>query len=324
MKNIANYLLLTAMASLVLSCTKDLQDDLKEGGWNHERTILDIKFQNQMGLPVIETIDAHTGDIKVTINVEVIPDMSQVKLEKLQLSYQATASVKAGETLNFDNEEKTAILTVTSATGKQREYTIQASPFVETLAGTYDVKSYVLYGGTGPEYNGGGVYELQDKSWVWGGNAPGTEHDNVLSFTVTGNTDEGNTYGTCFNDPGEDMKYADFLFLAKYNKEGEMDIDLNHFYRQIPVGESTWLRDYTTNTITFTDKEGRETVGTLCDSGTELLAKKQNGVDYYQYTIENQAFAFNLTGVNDWTNIYSDYDKIVKNPRRLWINVVKR
>ena len=54
------------LACIVLTqqaCVKDLQDDINDGGWNHERTILDIQFENQMGTALIETVDAATGDI---------------------------------------------------------------------------------------------------------------------------------------------------------------------------------------------------------------------------------------------------------------------
>lgn len=96
------------------------------------------------------------------------------------------------------------------------------------------------------------------------------ECDNVLTFTMTGVTDEGNTSGICINDAGADGKYADFIFLGDGNKENPgVDIDLKKFYRQIPEGESTWVRDYAANTITFTDKEGRKTTGSLVAAGTE-------------------------------------------------------
>ena len=103
------------------------------------------------------------------------------------------------------------------------------------------------------------------------------------------------------------------------NKENPgVDIDLKKFYRQIPEGESTWVRDYAANTITFTDKEGRKTTGSLVAAGTEDLG---NGLSM---TIDRNAFAFNLSGTDDWTNIYSDYDKFVKKVRRYWISVSKR
>ncbi len=43
--------------------------------------------------------------------------------------------------------------------------------------------------------------------------------------------------------------------------------DLTQFYRQIPKGESTWLRNYSDGTITFTDADGNKTSCTLVPKG---------------------------------------------------------
>ena len=263
MVKLTKYILLACIVLTQQACVKDLQDDINDGGWNHERTILDIQFENQMGTALIETVDAATGDINLAINVDAVPDLSNIRLKKLQLSYQAEASLEVGDALNFENGSRSASITVTSATGETRNYTITVSEFTETLVGTWDVKKLTIYGGTGPEYGGGAVMQLTDKPWCWSETyGPQAECDNVLTFTMTGVTDEGNTSGICINDAGVDGKYADFIFLGDGNKENPgVDIDLKKFYRQIPEGESTWVRDYAANTITFTDKEGRKTTG---------------------------------------------------------------
>lgn len=299
---------------------KDLQDDVNDGGWNHERSIIDIQFENQVGTATIETVDATTGNISLSINIDAVPDLSSIKLKMLQLSYQATASLNVGDALNFENGSKSASITVTSTTGEKRDYTITVSEFQETLVGTWDVKKLTVYGGTGPEYGGGAVMELADKPWCWSeAYGPQAECDNVLTFTMTGVSDDGNTSGVCVNDAGADGKYADFIFLGEGNKENPgVDLDLKKYYRQIPEGESTWVRDYAAKTITFTDKNGKKTVGSLVDAGTEDLG---NGLSM---TIERNAFAFNINGTDDWDNIYSDYDKFAKKARRFWISVTKR
>jgi hypothetical protein len=130
-------------------------------------------------------------------------------------------------------------------------------------------------------------------------------------------TEDGNTSGTCINNAGPDGKYADFIFQASQNKEGTDDIDLKKFYRQIPEGESRWLRDYSTNTISFTDANGRITTGVLEVSGSYELG------DGFNITVPNNAFSFNLSGTDDWTNIYNDYDKFVKRPRKFFVMVTK-
>ena len=90
------------------------------GGVEHERTILDIQFENQMGTALIETVDAATGDINLAINVDAVPDLSNIRLKKLQLSYQAEASLQVGDALNFENDSRSASITVTSTTGETR------------------------------------------------------------------------------------------------------------------------------------------------------------------------------------------------------------
>lgn len=320
MIKLTRYVLIACLALAQQACVKDLQDDVNDGGWNHERTVIDIQFENQVGTATIETVDATTGDITLAINVDAVPNLSNIKLKKLEASYQAVPSIRVGDALNFENATRTAALIVTSTTGEQREYTIHVTEFKETLVGTWNVNQLTVYGGTGPEYGGGGVMPLSDKSWCWSDQTgPQVECDNVLTFTMTGVSDEGNTSGTCVNAAGADGKYADFIFLGSMNKDNPgVDLDLKKFYRQIPVGESTWVRDYAAKTITFTDVHGTKTVGSLVDAGTEDLG---NGLSM---KVEHSAFAFNLNGTDDWTNIYSDYDKFAKKARRFWISVTKQ
>lgn len=320
MKHFLKYVGIACLVLTQTGCVKDLQDDVNAGGWNHERSITGITFENQVGTAIIEEVSDTEGIVEVTINMTAVPDLSAVKVSKLELSYQATASVEPGDVLNFENESKSASIVVTATTGEQREYVVTVSEFMEDLVGTYDVTGLMVYAGTGPEYGGAAVMALSDKPWCWSETyGPQAECDNVLTFTMTDISAEGNTSGICVNDAGADGKYADFLFLGSGNMENPgVDVDLRHFYRQIPEGESTWVRDYAANTITFTDQDGRRTTASLQSAGTEDLG---NGLSM---TIGDQAFSFALSGTDDWTNIYSDYDKFVKNPRRLWVLLTKR
>lgn len=317
---IVKYILIILVALAQQSCLKDPQSDVNDGGWNHERSIIDIKFENQVGKAVIENTDSSTGEIALTINAAAVPDLSNIKLSKLQTSYQAMSSVAIGEVLNFENETKTASLTVTATTGETREYKIYVTEFIESIVGVWDINKLVVYGGTGAEYGGGGVMQLADKSWCWSDTyGPQVECDNFITFTMTGITDDGNTKGVCLNNAGADGKYADFIFEGAQNKDNPgVDLDLKKFYRQIPEGESTWERNYAAGTITFVDASGKRTTGSLVNAGTEDLG---NGLSM---AIENNAFAFNPNGTDDWNNIYSDYDKFAKKVRRYWVCVTKR
>ncbi|MCM4157799.1 hypothetical protein [Gramella sp. AN32] len=306
------FLILILIGIISYSCQDDPWEDIESGDWNNERSIISIKFQNQVGQPVIERINEETGQIELSINGDAVEDLSSINLTELVLSYGATSNIKEGESLNFENSDNTAVLTVTSQNGKKRDYTIKVNSFSETILGRYEIDKLVLYGGTGPEYGGGAVLDLTSKPWIWPETqGPQAELDNYLVFELGGITAEGNTYGTVTNYAGPDETYADFQFVL------DPVTDVNNFYRKIPKGEAEWMRDYNTGTITFTFTDGRTTTGTIESAGTVDLG---NGLSK---TIENMAFVFNLNGTDDWDNIYSDFDKFVKRPRRYWIEVTK-
>ena len=305
-----------AMGALVLlsACTKSPWDAVEEGSWNHDRRILDIKFAGQAGLAQVKDVDETTGTITVQLATNLVSDMSQVKVETLDLSYKATADVQRGGTMDFTGGAPT--ITVTSATGKSRVYTVNMTEFTETILGKYAITTSRVWGGTGPEWGGGALMEPSVKSWCWYGDegfGPAAEYDDYLEFTLDRIMDDGNTTGTCIHYGGVDGKHWNCLFKAAVNKEGDTDVDLHKFFRQIPVGTSTWVRNYTDNTISFTSSNGTVTVGALYDAG-EYQVYKDDSRDV-KLTVEHQALAFKLNGVDDWTNIYSDYDKFVKRPR---------
>jgi hypothetical protein len=85
------------------------------------------------------------------------------------------------------------------------------------------------------------------------------------------------------------------------------------------VGESTWIRDYVNNTISFIDAKGTMTTGEIYPAG-EYQIYKDDSRDV-KAVVENMALVFKLNGVDDWTNIYSDYDKFAKRPRLFMIAV---
>lgn len=315
---IFKFFAVASMAVLAQGCVKDLQDEINNGNWNHERQVLDIKFDNQVGLASIEIVDATSGTIEIAINVDAVPDLSDIRLASMQLSYQATASVKPGDALNFDNPAREASLSVTAASGETRTYTIHVSEFSEDICGVWNIQALTVYGGTGPEYGGGAVMPLTDKPWCWNeATGPLAECDNTLTFTLDGVTESGNTYGTCVNSPGADGKYFDAIYIGNNPETGE-NVDLRHFFRRIPEGECKWLRDYSAGTVSFTDSDGNVTTGVFAGAGT-----KDMGYDNF-FTITDYAFEFSLDGTDDWTNIYTDYDKFVKKPRKFWITVRKQ
>lgn len=304
------YIVYSVLIVVASACIEDPLDGIEAGEWNNERSVIAIKFENQVGPADIKTKDDGTGEIELTINIADLPDLSAIVLNSLQLSFEGTSSVKEGEALNFENDEKSAQITVTSPTGKSREYIITVTTFEESILGTYFVQDLIVFGGTGPEFGGGSVLAMMDKPWVWSEtNGPAAELDNTLKFEMTGITDEGNTFGNIINDPGEDGRYADYQYIL------DPMTDVNSFYRTIPKTEGTWERNYALDQLIFTFKDGSRVVGQLVGPGTEDL-----GNDHTKETKE-LALAFDLNGTDDWDNIYSDYDKFVSKPRRFWIDL---
>lgn len=312
------YLVLFYGMLLTTSCVTDLQDELNKGAWNHERTILELKFKNQVGKAVIERIDEMKGEIFVTLNVGAIDDLSKVEVERIILSYEGVANIEKGGMVDFSNSERQAEITVTSPQGEERTYTVYVTEFRESLEGKWFINNLVVYGGTGPEYGGGRVYGLMDKSWCWYSDfSPAKEYDNTLEFILEHITDDGNTMGTCINHPGADDKYANFIYKGSSNPETHLDVDKKDYYRKIPEGESQWIRNYAAGTITFIDDSGKETTGKLEAAGTYDMGNGKS------VTVPNNAFVFTINGVDDWKYIYTDYDVFVKKARKFFVMVTK-
>ena len=325
MKKTIIFIALGAL-TLLSACTKDPWSQVEEGSWNNDRKILTIKFVGQAGTAVVKEKDETTGSVTVQLATDLVSDMSKVTVETLELSYKATSSVQRGQTLDFTGAAP--VIKVTSETGKTREYTVNMTEFAETLIGKYSITGSKVWGGTGPEWGGGAIMSPENKSWCWytdEGFGPTAEYDDYLEFTMDEIMADGNTTGKCIHYGGVDGKHWNCLFKGTMNKEGTLDVDVHKFYRQIPVGESTWVRNYTDQTISFTDKKGTVTVGRLIDPDTyEFNFTNDQGKTYhYEVAIESQAFQFNLSGVDDWVNIYSDYDKFVKRPRMFAVLVTK-
>ncbi|RAJ22393.1 hypothetical protein [Pedobacter cryoconitis] len=301
---IYSCLVISLIAIALLSgCRKDPYN----GVTSNERSIEAFTLASGQIGPAI--IDRTAGVVKINVLIQQGTDLTKI-IPTVQSSYKAQLSPASGEAVSFATNNETTYK-VTAESGETREWKVQLIPFVETLLGTYDVKGLMVYGGTGVEYGGGGVIGLQTKP-VWPAAGPAAELDNVLTFTYSGSTADGKTYGTITNDAGADGLYANFLFTST------PQTDVNNFYRKIPKGNGKWSRDYTANTVTFTFADETTTVGTFAGAGTESLG---NGLTK---TIADQAFVFTLNGVDNYGAIYSDYDKIVSHPRKYWIDVKKR
>jgi len=295
---------------LITACEKDPSAGIK----SHERDIESFQLNSAFTQVGPATVNQDSSKVYVRVLVQGTVDFSKVSPTVIT-SYKSTVSPASGTTVNFAAKNNEYTYTVTAQTGQTRTWTVVLVPFTEELLGTWKIQDLTLYGGTGPQYGGGGVFTLESKSGDWNAvTGPNAELDNTLTFTYTGVTAQGNTTGTCVNNAGPDGLYANFIF------EGNPVTDVNHYYRQIPTGTSTWVHDYTANDVTFTDANGKVTTCTFDGAETISLG---NGLSK---SVTNNAFDFtDLTGSADnYNTIYSDYDKIVERPYEYWIDVVKQ
>lgn len=292
--------------------------------------VSEIKVTAAQAIAGSFTVDFVEGTITPaegqTSNTAVLNVIGSTGLEKGQSAkfYLAvkpfTATPVDGLTISINGVEKalelTESLNFTAGQTTSIDVTYYTIDFQESLVGAYRINGLWVYGGTGPEYGGGGFVDMHNKTWLFDeedGHGVTAEMDNYLEFTLTDLIDGGvKTTGKCINWAGEDGK--NWSCWYKQSEVPWNKADITHFYRQIPVGESTWVRDYSVepNTVTFTDSEGKETV-------LELLAPHTaNG---HEFT--NETFHTMLNGTDNWNAIYNDIDKVYYKPRNYFIEVVK-
>ena len=301
-------LMLLITALIINACKKDPYD----GVVSNERSIEAVTLGNGLAQIGPAVVDRETGTVAVKVLMQSGTNLAEVA-PQIQTSYKSAISPASGEKVNFAANNNKYTYLITSESGKTREWVIELIPFTETLLGTYAIQKHVVYGGTGPEYGGGEVIDFSAKPWLWSATTgPAVELDNTLTFEFEGVTPEGKTFGKVTNNAGADGKYADYVFMAN------PQTDVNNLYRKIPVGESKWERDYTANVVKFTSSTGVNSIATFRGTGSLSLGNNANKA------ITDSSFDFVLQGMDDWGAIYSDYDKLVKNPRRYWIDVKKQ
>jgi hypothetical protein len=311
MKTIKTILLILIAALSLQGCQKDPLREVNDGDWNKERNILGITFNGQVGDAAIAR-DGDDASITFTYNTAISEDLSSIAITELEISYGATASVETGATLNFDNSDNSAVITITPANGDPLDWKITLIPFSESLLGTWNISGLYVYGGTGDIYGGTSLHLLTSVS-VWNtATGPAAEMDNTLTFTLSGIDDVGNSYGTVVNNSGSDGLYADFVYIAS-----DPDVDVNKFYRKVPTGTATWVHNYSAGTVIFTFADGSTSTATWVSSGSETLYGS------IVKTTADYSFRFTLKGTDDWTHIYSAYDKLVSNPRVYWVDITK-
>ena len=302
-------------------------------------------------------VDAKGGNIEFKIATNTV---FEVKTGAEWITYVATKAVEE-KTLTFaveanEGEAREASVEITAGETKLGFTVAQAGGYVpepeETLVGNYLVTFMWVYGGTGPEYGGGGWVDMHNKTWWFDeetGHGIYAELDNYLEITLDSfNADFTQSTGKCVNWAGKDGKNWDTWFYNNYNsskgeyRNPDAPKDGSNFYRQIPIGESTWVRDYTVtpNTVTFTDAEGKKTVLEVYDAPyTFVPGYNDKNASGNTRTFPRTGVKSPISGVNEdctlsfhaklsgskdnWDKSGSEIDKLFYRPRDLVIDVKK-
>ena len=284
----------------------------------------------------------------------------EVKTGAEWITYVETKAVEE-KTLTFAvaaNEDETREATVEVASGDiVLSFTVsQVGGYVpapeESLVGAYKMRQIWVYGGTGPEYGSAAWVDVYTKTWWFdqtSGHGIAAELDNYLEFTLTEfNADFTQSTGTCVNWAGANGKNWDCWFHDNKKEDGSYRIadgakDVNNFYRQIPIGTSTWVRDYTVtpNTVTFTDAEGKQTVLKLYEKAETASAfvpgykdsKAETNTRYFpgcfkagETAKDGMDLTFHATvkGKDNWDSARNyELDRIYYNPRDVFFDLQK-
>ena len=298
------YFTILAGSALLFSCQP--QDGMK-GYVFHERNLVSIEFERQIGEAVITDLDEDTGLVEVKIAVGYIDNLASVSIKSLVAAYGSTSSAKSGDTMDFTGDAPT--FSITSQAGETRTYTVSMTPFSEDFEGNYAITGSMLIGGLGADDGWGwgtmGMGAPEDRPWCWdtNGYGPAANYDNYLEIVCTTINDDGSTEGTCVNYGGADGKHWNCII---YKADAGLVTDVHKYYRVIPIGESRWKRNYTDNTITFTAEDGRQTVCSVFEGTVVVSASHSKSFD-----IPSQALGFAITGDYTWDDslLYTDYQK---------------
>jgi len=310
------FFLAACAAALLAACAQEPRntEELIDP-WLRERTPVNFRVESQIGAAVISNNwkDDAVGSISVSIITGGL-NLSAVKVEALEFKYPEsefcpTASIGPGSTL--DLSKGSAEFTVTAYNGETRTYTVSYSSFTDPLEGTYSFtpvagildpsnapkSAFVVVGG----WDGAIVAStVMDKWWHWAdGRQPRDEDDNLLSFRLeTADALTGATFGTLVNTPGEDGKYANYLY--------DGSIDMNSIYRLIPQGCSRWAKtgDGMIKIFDYADEAYARPLYSLALLEAGEYAYNPND-ETKKFTIAHQAFARVMPGpfnvnVGDW------------------------
>ena len=238
-------MIISVIALIFTACTKNIDKDIP----SNECSLLDIKITGQMGAMVV---DRYENDAQVTVYIMQNSDypFSQVNVEGIVVSSGAKASVQAGGTLNFQNPERRAKVTVTAESGKSLDWWITLQPYDAFYVGTWKVVDVKLHCDQRISNSGDGYWDTQLSGSEFGHATE--EYDNLIIITLDNEINGNNLTGTITNDSGPDGKWSNFYIVIGYYSPTNY-LDMNPRLRYLlPPGTSTWTLNLTTNEMKIT------------------------------------------------------------------------
>jgi len=188
----------------MFACQKDPLSEIRDGGWNKERNIIGISFAGQIGLTTI----VRDGTNATIGFLDYSSDFSNIQINALEVSYGASASVKVGDKLNFNNAEKTATITITPANGEPLIWKIVAGQYVNPYNGTWSIQSFRM---KWDDWNGWGLSGEANVADKLSSAAPGM--DDMITFGGIDGVDEasGAVYGAYERTSGANGSFATYI-----------------------------------------------------------------------------------------------------------------
>jgi hypothetical protein len=255
MKNPGYYFILALFVLLLTSCEEEL-------GKNTYGELFTIQFEGQYSEPVINREES-------TVSFQMFTDnLSEVVIGDMFTSVGATASTPVGGSLDFDNPDNSAELTLTSESGNYtKTYTIYlvnlAPDFVgdwKMTSGTYEYNFMVTYCDNGEC----SLEKPFDPSNFTNGAG---SMDNTVSFTLDGfNEEEGIMSGQYTYGPGADGEMGSYEHTHATTSE---EFDFNDNYGVLFTSGS-WELNVLTNRIIFSNADGSSSIKTY----TNYIDKK--------------------------------------------------
>ncbi len=156
-------------------------------------------------------------------------DFSNILINSLEISYGATATVKIGDKLNFNNTEKAATVTITPANGEPLIWKIKASLYVNPYKGTWGIQNFRM---KWDDWNGWGLSGEAEVALKMANAAPGI--DDIITFGgIDGVDAAGAYYGVYERTSGANGKFGTYI--------SSKGTDYSDKFGQLPNGKGKYF-----------------------------------------------------------------------------------